>query len=310
MAVDAPLIMRQTVLAAKIETTTGTAISLTTADATTNIFDATMAYDIGPQDRRGQGTSSRIPQIPGVRRGTCSFMHELYNSGSSGTPSWAKFMQACGVTFAAGVFTPTTGGTSPTTLTMGQYTDGLLEQIAGAVGNCKLAFRAGETVKASYDFTGKHVTPTDTAILAPTYDTQKPPRWAGATCTIGGTDYKISQMDIDFGNVIAPRYDESDATGVHAFCVSDRDITVSMLVEATLLATKDWFGDHLASTEVALSNAWGSGTNNVLTLACPKLQLRSVPRKEDSEGVVMWRLEFQANRSAAAGDDELTLTLS
>jgi hypothetical protein len=81
-------------------------------------------------------------------------------------------------------------------------------------------------------------------------------------------------------------------------------------VEATLLATKDWYTIHSAKTEAALSLAIGSGSNGVVTIAAPKLQLIDPPKKTIREGILYYTLMYGLNKSAAAGDDELTIALT
>jgi len=89
--------------------------------------------------------------------------------------------------------------------------------------------------------------------------------------------------------------------------------TVFLLVShgpERLLATINPYTFHSALTEGAMSCALGSGSNGVVTITAPKLQLRTPPRKVNKNGIVYWNCLFGANKSAAAGDDELVVTLT
>ena len=79
-----PLLRRKSVLAAKIETTSGTAESLAAADAAFNVFDLTMTANIPMTPRPSQGSFSSLPAVPELYGGTCSFRTEIYGDGAGG----------------------------------------------------------------------------------------------------------------------------------------------------------------------------------------------------------------------------------
>ena len=76
-----PLLRRKSVLAAKIESTSGTAESLSASDAAFNVFDLTMTPTIAMTPRPSQGSFSSLPAVP-----------ELY--GWEAAPSAPKFTAA------------------------------------------------------------------------------------------------------------------------------------------------------------------------------------------------------------------------
>ena len=102
-----PLLKKLSVLAAKIETTSGTAESLTASDAAYNVFDLSMQPNIAMTERTGQGAFSQLPAVRELTGGTCSFRTEVYGSGAGGVPGWAStFLPACGWVNSAGTFSP------------------------------------------------------------------------------------------------------------------------------------------------------------------------------------------------------------
>ena len=66
--------------------------------------------------------------------------------------------------------------------------------------------------------------------------------------------------------------------------------------------------DLIGSTERAFSLAIQNATDKV-TIAMPKFQITNL-QDGDRNGVVTDEITFQANRSAAAGNDEMTIAFS
>jgi hypothetical protein len=306
-----PLLTRKRVLAAKIETTPGTAISVGVDDAVFNVFNATMQPTIEFVERTKQGQFSRQTSIGGARMGTCTFSTHIYGDGEAGVPDWASvFFPACGFTESFQVFTPKTDdlGTTVKSLTLALYEDGLIKTLAGAVGTARFVFTAGQPVVIEWTFTGKWVAPADGAILAPTYDTALPHRWASSTTTLGGSAIQLSSMTIDMGNNVVMREDPSDASGYTTGLVTDRVVSGSMDPESPLVAGNDTYGKWLAGTEEALSVNLDDGTDDI-TIAAPKVQRINL-QEGDRNGIQIDQIDFQCNASAAAGNDELSITFA
>lgn len=311
MAIDAPLVTVQRLFAAKNESTTGTAEALADADGAFNMFDPVYTPDIPYHRRQGQSSASNLPGVTGMRSMGFTGRTQLAGTGVSGTyPLWAtRLWLGSGFAQSGGVFTPETGGTSPVTNTIGGYEDGVKMLAAGMVFNAALSFINGQPIDINWNGLGVYQAPTDTALLTPTYPTTIPPRFAGAVLTIGGVGYKISTMGIAFNNVLTLRPDATKDAAAHAGVVVHRNIQVTVDPESSLLATKDWYSDWTGHVEAALSCIIGSATGNTFNFAAPKMQLSNV-QTIDREGINAKQLTFETNRSAAAGDDEFSLTLS
>lgn len=311
MAATAPKLMRQRILAAKIETTTGTAIALSASDAAMNIFDATFEADIESSERRGQSALSPLVPVAGKRVGKAKFKTEIVGDGASVTPWWFTFFKACGFTNASGgILSPLSGSSTAPTLTLGLYQDGRFKSIAGASGDFTIMGEVGKPMMCEWDFQGAWQVPSDVALITPTYPTVQPVAFQGATLTVGGTAYTISKVAIKANNKIAIRHDATKAGGVLSAVVVDRKITVSIDPEALPFSTQDWYAAQLAGTTYALSLAIGSAQYNTTTIAAPVMALASAPKDGDRDGVLADELEFVCARSASAGDDELTITQS
>lgn len=306
------LLKRKTILAAKQETTQGTAVSLAAADGKFNAMDVDITLEVPPTERWGQGSLSKLPAVPGARKATIKFYVELVGSGTGGTdPDWAStFLPACGWIGTTSVYSPVSTVATCKTLTMGVYQDGLLKQIKGAMGTWNLDASPGKPAKVNFEFTGCYVAPTDVAAITPTYPVIIPPRWANSTVTIGSyAPAPCANLKIEAGNTIYLREDPREASGYIAACITDRYVKGSVDPETSLVATKDLWGELLSGTEAAFSCSFGATTGNIITIAAPKLQWVG-HNAGDRDGVLTEEMAFQCNKSAAAGNDEFTITFS
>src|SRR5437867_147181 len=113
------ILYKRRVLAAKQESTPGTAESLTNTEAIF-VFDPSIQADIPPATRNATGSLSQLVAVPGPRKSTMKFSVELAGSGSAGTdPTWASVLLAgCGMTSASHVYTFTSDPSNYKTLTL------------------------------------------------------------------------------------------------------------------------------------------------------------------------------------------------
>ena len=304
------ILKRKRVLAAKIETTPGTAVSLTAADAAMNIFDAEIQPQIEFVERQGQGSFSQLPGTLGPEGGVATFATELV--GGATVPKWAStLLPACGFVDASNVFSPKSEapGSNVKTLTIALYQDGIVKKLRGCAGNVVFKFLAGKVVRVEFTFTGIWVAPTDTAILSGiTYPTTSPLRLVSSALTVGAWSPKIAELTLDIGSQVVMREDAADASGYAHGLITGRKVSGSMNPESTLAATNNIFGDMTSRNEKALSAVLGS-TGNKCTFAAPKLQWTN-PQTADRGDLQTDQAAFQLNRSASAGDDELTITFA
>ena len=309
-----PLLRRKRVLAAKIESTSGTAESLANADAAFNAFDVEIQVNSEQLEREGQGSFSSLPSVPGPRGGTLSFKTNLFGDGAAGTPGWAStLLPACGYVESTGTFSPTTEapGSNVKTLTMAVYEDGVKKTLRGAAGTFQITAEAGKLVMLEWTFTGVWVAPTDVAILTPTYPTISPLRFVSTAYTLGGsTPPCTNSLTIDAGNtvILRPCPTPSDSSGYETALITARKPMLTIDPESQLVATNDFYGDWLSMTEQACSLALTDGTDTI-TIAAPKAQ-HLPPQEAERSDIQVDTLEFQLNRSASAGDDELTIDFS
>lgn len=306
-----PLLSEQIQTAFKAEGTYGTAELLSTTEAITNCFDTDIKPDGSINQRKGQSALSPLAGVPGSISNRTTLKTELYGGPSADPPAQAVLYQACGMALSTATLTPQTGSASATSITIGKYLDGTRQTSAGCMGNFVMKGESGKPVITEWDFMGTYIAPTDTALIAPTYDTTIPPVFMGATLTIGGTAYPIQDFELSPNNQVVMRpVGNSSTFGYLGACIVSRRWTFKCTVEMSLLATKDWYGLYVAGTTSALSLVVGAATHNIMTMAAPKMQLNKAPGPEDRNGYAVMALEFDLIRNAAAGDDEFSLIFS
>lgn len=308
-----PLLKRVSVLAAKVETTSGTAETLTAAEAAFNVYDMAFAQNISTEERPGQGAFSHSPQVPGIRTGTFTFKTEIAGDGAAGVPGWAStFLPACGWVNSTGVFSPKSEapGSNVKTLTINGYVNGRRQQIRGAAGTFRIVLPAGRLAMIEWTFTGAYVATADATILAPTYPTIVPMRAVAETLTWGSWNPVVESVTVDAGNevVIRESASQADGSGIAAAIVTARRPTITVNPEAALVAAADPWGDFIARTSRVFTYEIDNGTDRFV-VGAPVAQVVSLG-EGDRNGMLTDEITFQCNKSAAAGNDELTLTFA
>lgn len=298
-----PLLKKVSCLAAKIETTIGTAIALSGADGVFNVYNANITPNIQMTDREGQGAFSKLTSVLGQQTGTCTFSTDL--TMSTAAPAWATtFLPACGM----GLTSTTYGckseapGSTVKTLTMAVYVDGVLRRIRGAVGSFVINCLAGQKISLDFTFQGVYDAFTSGSILTPTYPSHAAMRWATSTTTIGGTAVAASSLTFDLGNVINPLESQAVDEGIKNFIISDRRPTLTIDPEADTTNSVTRYGNQLAMTTAAIAWNATSGSTGAWAFSIPAGQILQHTPGERS-GVETEQLTFLACKSSALNDE-------
>lgn len=276
MAVDNPKLAQVRLLAAKVETTTGTAIALSGTDATLIVFDPVMEPDSPMNEREVQADLGQLTGTAGAQGGTCTFEVELTGAGAAGVPAWAStFLPACNWANTTGTFAY---ARSNVTLTIALYEDGLVRTLAGARGTFTITGESGKPARVRFEFKGKYKAVLDASILAPTFPTVIAPICAASTITIGGYSPVISKWMVAANNEVILREDETDATAYRAAAIVQMKPNGSIDPESTSIATRDWLSKYVANTLESFSVAIGSVANNIVTIASSTMQTTKAGR--------------------------------
>lgn len=308
------MLRRKAVFVAKIESTAGTAESLTTAEGVYNARDFIIQPTIGMTRREGQGGFNYLPSIPEGMIGTCTIVHDIAYDGTS-LPAWASvLLPACGWVVNGGsapfIYSPVSDGpgSSVKTITIGHYKDGKRIVLSGCMGTFKITAPTGKPAFITFTFTGKYATnETDTAIIAPTYPTTLPMRFAAGAITWNSVALKTASVEVDAGNSVIMREDANatDRSGYISALVTNRAPMITADPESVLVATQDRDSLWLTPTAAAFSMQIGT-TGSSLVIAAPKAQLENKQQGNRSDMNVD-NLTWLATAGTTA-DSELTLT--
>jgi hypothetical protein len=312
------MITRKKVIGAKVETTQGTAVALTSTD-----FIYALDIQVDPEAEllpRDYNSTSLDPfaQLVGKKYYACKFKTPLLPSGSLGVaPNISPLLQACGMTetISAGVsvtYAPTSAAVANfygpgKSCTIKVYEDGILHVIAGAMGNPKFVLEAGKIPMIEWDFKGVYVAVTDVAFPANTPQSTYPPIMKSATLSLQGYAATVQKFEIDFGNVVTEKPDINAANSLLGFQITDRKPAGSTDPESTLVATHDFYGKFISGAEASSSIVIGSGAGNICTITLPKTQYGKIT-KADRGGIMVYNTPLMFNRNT--GDDWISIVFT
>jgi len=317
----AVILTRQKVLAAKVESTKGTAETLSASDAGILVEDVTFSFAPEEVPRNPlRDNISTLQSIPGARIATITFRAELKGSGTDTTPpSWGVFLKGCGFSETVGAsdvtYTPETNDADTDTLTIAVYTGSgsntRIHKMYGARGSVSFEFNANNVSYANFTFSGIYSGVSDGTQLSPTYESTVPVPWYDGNVTWNfGSSYStavLSALTIDLNNDVVLRENANASTGLSYAVITGRDPGGSIDPDAVLVATQDWYSHMLTPTTGSFSFDVGSSTGNKLSFSAPKFQVVGLD-VGDRDSVMTDAITFKLRGDS--GDDELTITHS
>lgn len=318
-----PMLKRRRVLAAKIETTVGTAETLAATDAAFNIYDAMIQPTITMVERPGQSGFGYLTSIPEGHSGTATFRTYLEWDGTDTEPAWADtFFPACGWVKSGQVYTPRTEppGTNVKTLTIGLYqqdgaTGTVFKSIAGAAGSFVVTLPTGRPGYIDWTFTGVWQAPTNETLITPTYPSGVHHcRFAGGLAEWNDVNLCVEQAVINSGNNVILRECPTTEAGFISALITDRRPTITVNPEASTIAAQNRWASWVASQheyllELDVAGASGTATDAVLVFDAPKAQIIN-NQEGDRNMIVTEDIEFQCNKNGATHDEELSITFT
>ncbi len=299
-----------------MESTIGTAESLTATEGSFNAYDCVINQNIDFEKRPSQGSFDQLSAVPGARKGSMSFKTDMGWDGTTTMPSWASvLLPGCGYVESSQVYTPRSEapGSNVKTLTMGIFENGLYKLLAGAVGTFKIIAPSGKMAYVEWEFQGVWQPPTDSALIAPTYPTATPIRFASAVCTFASTNLKVEQVTFDANNTIVMRQDPSTDAGFVSALVTDRAPMITANPESELVATDDHYGDLIAGTEAAfaltLDGPAPVASTSTIAISAPKAQIVDAQESE-RDGLQSDDITWDCNKNAANKDQDVSITFT
>lgn len=280
---------------------------VTPLDITSAQRDLLMPYFGGSQDLVAL-VSSKV-----------SFSVELAGSGAAGVAAaWSTLLQGC-ATAQALLASPSRVEHTPVstgfkTLTIYINDDGVQHKLTGAIGNCKISAKKGETPKLMFEFIGAYSAPSVVAMPNVTLSQWKVPVpmtkanvvdiTLGCTYSAGalsgGTSFGSNGLELDFGNDVGFFSTLSSERGE----VKGRKSTASFELELTAAQEVTAIADMYANTTTGMGFTIGSAAGAKLVIFAPNMQ-RTNTKKVDSDGVRM--IGFDCKLIPVNGNDEIRL---
>lgn len=305
---------RKRLLLAKIESTYGT-------DPTPAGTDAVLVSNLSVQPLQLElkdrelilGYLGNTEMVVGQRLVGISFDVEIAGSGVAGTaPKWSALIQACGFSETIVASTSVTYAPVSTSfkgVTLYYFADGVRHKVNGCRGTWSMSLETGEIPKVSFEFTGLYNAPTDETQPALTFSNQADPVVVNSANTtplqVHGYAACLSSFSLSLANETPFR---QLAGCTQQVMITDRKPEGEAVVEAPTIAAKDFFVAASGQTTGQFSWKHGQTAGNIVTFTAPTCNLGS-PEYEDSDGIIMLKLPFMP-QPTAAGNDEFTIALT
>lgn len=237
------------------------------------------------------------------------FEVEFQSSGTAGTaPAYDALLRACALSSTNIVSTSQTYQPVTTALeavSIYVHIDGVRYNMLDCKGSVAFSLNSRGIPVMRFKFLGLQVAPTDTAVPGGAVYTGFIAPLAinfvnTPVFTLHAIAVKAKSLEIDLGNEVAYR----NIVGSETVVLVDRNPTGTVVMELDTVAVKDWTAAIKAGTLAAIAFTHGLVAGNIMTIACPKVQILDFSLDE-SDGITMVtaKLDIQPN----AGNDEFVL---
>lgn len=296
-----PMLRVNSILVPKIETTPGTAISVTpSSDGAMNVYNFKWTPPNTKDVRKSQLGFYKLAAVPKGKMVKFTFSTDFVG-GSAGVPLWASvLLPMAAYPNATGTFGPAASPSSQKTGTHVFYQDGKKHTFAGCMGNAKLTIVNGGRGVTEWEFTGKYMGSADTALpTAPTWPTTIPP--VGTVSATYGSYVPITdKIVIDLGckiTLMPSVINDANNTGFAYAVVSDSDPTIEISPNEELVAVQDWDGAWAASSLATFACVVGTASNNTWTITAASAEVMDPGGYDEREGVVTRAVKLNVNGS-------------
>lgn len=240
-----------------------------------------------PVEVRGSGTAATPPRIGPLLR--AANLSQTIATTVDYDPNSSQDGESCAIYF---------------------YGDGLLWKVLGCMTeSIKLTAKANEV--ATWEFSliglwGGAASITDAAYAAPTHEGAAvvPPVFKSASFTIDSYAAIIENFEVTLKNKVVKRPSANAASGVLRYSIIGREVTGSVDPEWVTKATYDPWTTWEGSTSGAITATIGSTSGNKWVISVPNA-LKKAPKFGAREGIRTYTLEFIANPTLSAGNNEI-----
>lgn len=169
--------------------------------------------------------------------------------------------------------------------TLHVYVDGVRWRFLGARGTFDLTLTAGGKAEMNAVITALFQDKTDVALPTPTYQHVRPGIWRDGIMTIDSARAAVRELTINPNNSVVLPGDPNAQEGFIPPMIPARDIQGQMNPKATLVATRDMFGDFRAGTKraVAVLLPGASSPKHYTSIVMPTVKYRDNQPGDDGE---------------------------
>lgn len=306
------MFFRKKALLAKIETTYGTdalPVGATDAVLCLNVNITPMENEMVDRARE-QAFFGHQAQLPVNTAMKLDYEVEMVGSGTAGTaPAWGPLIRACAFaeTVSAGVsvaYNPI----SSTIESLTQYfnLDGVLHKLLGCRGSVSMKISAKGNPVFAFKTMGLYGGISDVTMPTMTLTAWKDSIAVNNANTsafaLHGYAGKLYDMNIDLATKLVHR----NLVGAEDIQLTDREPAGDIVIEATKIATKDFWTISKAATLGALTLTHGTVAGYKVKIDAPNAQLIN-PSYEDRDSIAALKMGLRF-MPGSAGNDELTIT--
>ena len=297
-----PLPTRRKLLGMTVETTAGTAASVTaalTGDFQEIKLEPTGFFDAGKRMPAGL-YAGKVASTLGPQKGKLSFKHRW-----SPQDAFVTFLLAAGYKVTSTTYAPISDLSQRNYYTVKVWESGHARSIVGAQLTGKMTLADGKPAEVAWTGDGVWAADDDESMPSQSAQTALPYICRGLTLTVGGVAVPYtSQIEIDLGNVVDFREDITSSTFLAHAVIMEREPKMSLNPEARLKAGYDAFGKLLGGATAAFSCVLTSGAHT-MTIAAPAVQIQAIADEDRNKRMA---LKTDFDLMASSGDDELTFT--
>lgn len=185
--------------------------------------------------------------------------------------------------------------------------DGVRHVLLGARGSVSFDMSAKQIPKMKWKFTGLLGTIADAALPSADFTGWKTPVTVSTANTtdinlIGYSGAVLQTINFDIANTVVYR----QLVGSESVLITDRKPAGNISIEATTVATKDWWTVVNNATTGPFAVKHGNVAGNIVSFVAQKAQLAD-PKYSDSDGVAMMDFSMMFIPYAAAGNDDIRI---
>lgn len=234
---------------------------------------------------------------------------EMAGAGAAGTaPKYASLLRACGLAETldmgiSAVYSIVEDGVESATIFF--EIDGVRHIMLGARGNLSVNIAPKAIPHYRFEMTGLLGTISDQPLPAVTMAGWQAPLEASSantTMALHGWSSVAESLSINLGNTVTPRF----LIGSESVIISDRKTTGQAVVEATSLATINWFARALDRSRGALELVHGKVAGNIVQLDGPAIEVGKITQGQ-ADNILNYTLPLSF--CPVEGRDEFTITI-